>query len=108
MAQPKAERDKTAYFKTLIWTLRYDFGVFCVLFALEVFVEIFLMSLAKQFYVYLSEDPKEVEGMGFVPVFSEGPLSILNFMWLRHKGFCIIFLMTTIKVPFKFFEEKLQ
>ena len=47
MAQPKAERDKNAYYKTLVRTFRYDFGVFCVLFALEVFVEIFLMSLAK-------------------------------------------------------------
>lgn len=34
--------------------------------------DMFNMYLAKEFYMYLESDPKEVEGMPFYPVFEDG------------------------------------
>jgi hypothetical protein len=70
------------------------------------FKEISIMELHKMFYKYLAKDPKELEGLPFYPVYSEGLSSTLSFMWLRHEGFCIIMIILCIELPFRFIEEK--
>ena len=72
----------------------------------QLVLDMFNMYLAKEFYIYLESDSTEVEGMGFYPVFADGWHSTLNFMWLRHKGICIVFLMLCIKIPSRFIDEK--
>jgi len=64
------------------------------------------MELTKQFYTFLAQDSKLTEGLEFYPVFSDGLSSTLAFMWQRHHGACIIFLLLIIDLPSRFIEEK--
>jgi hypothetical protein len=53
-------------------------------------------------FKYFEEDPKDVEHLGFFPVFSEGLFPVMDFMWLRHKGACIVLLMFVLEEPWTF------
>jgi hypothetical protein len=64
------------------------------------------MELTRKFYLYLAQESKDTEGLGFYPVFSEGLMPTLDFMWLRHQGFCIIFILLAVDLPARVVEEK--
>jgi len=59
-----------------------------------------------EFFKYLESDGSEFNGVSAWPVFGEGLRSTLNFLWMRHRGPCIIALMIFVKIPFSLYYEK--
>jgi hypothetical protein len=81
-------------------------GVQCGFRLYQLITDMINMHLAKEFYVYLESPIAETEGMPFYPVLDDGMGASAEFMWKRHKGFCIVILMVLIKTPSAFIDEK--
>jgi len=87
-------------------TFKYELGVQFCFRMFDLIFELTFLNLSKEFFTYLETDGSELKDVSAWPVFAEGLKSTLDFMWMRHKGYSIIFLMVVIKIPYKFVYEK--
>ena len=96
-----------AFFKNFLWTYRSELGFQTLGCLIRELTNVLILSFSTKFYLYLESDPKQLDqALGFYPVLSDGWRSTIDFMWKRHEGFCLVFMMVCLKMPFDYFNER--